>query len=124
MPRIALSLLLLILSSMANAEDSRRLGADVLWELTRLAAPVVSPDGERVVVEATTYPETDDPETTYQPESRLWLLATGPDRRQRPLTAAGGSAAGAGDGGQCSDPGRQPEPAHPPPPPGRGAPAL
>ena len=92
MPRIALSLLLLILSSMANAEDSRRLGADVLWELTRLAAPVVSPDGERVVVEATTYPETDDPETTYQPESRLWLLATGPDRRQRPLTAAGGSA--------------------------------
>ena len=92
MPRIALSLLLLILSSIANAEDSRRLGADVLWELTRLAAPVVSPDGERVVVEATTYPETDDPETTYQPESRLWLLATGPDRRQRPLTAAGGSA--------------------------------
>jgi len=92
MPRIVLCLLLLTLSSMANAEDSRRLGADVLWELTRLATPVVSPDGERVVVEATTYPETDDPETTYQPESRLWLLATGPDREQRPLTAAGGSA--------------------------------
>ena len=92
MPRIVLSLLLLTLYSTASAEDPRRLGAEVLWELTRLAAPVVSPDGERVVVAATTYPETDDPETTYQPESRLWLLATGPERMQRPLTAAGGSA--------------------------------
>jgi len=66
MPRIVLSLLLLTLSCVAHAEDSRRLSAEVLWELTRLSPPVVSPDGVRVVVSATTYPETDDPETTYQ----------------------------------------------------------
>ena len=92
MPRIALSLLVLTLSCAASAEDSRRLSAEVLWELTRLAAPVISPDGERVVVAATTYPATDDPETTYQPESRLWLLATGSEPGQRPLTAVGASA--------------------------------
>lgn len=92
MTRIVLSLLILTLSCVANAEDTRRLGAEVLWEMSRLAAPVISPDGERVVVAATTYPEKDDPETTYQPESRLWLLGTESDRGQRPLTAEGGSA--------------------------------
>jgi hypothetical protein len=86
MPRFVLSLLILTLSCAANAEDSQQLGAEVLWELTRLAAPVISPDGKRVVVAATTYPEKDDPEKTYQPESRLWLLATDSDRGQRPLT--------------------------------------
>jgi dipeptidyl aminopeptidase/acylaminoacyl peptidase len=94
MPRFVLSLLILTLSCAANAEDSQQLGAEVLWELTRLAAPVISPDGKRVVVAATTYPEKDDPEKTYQPESRLWLLATDSDRGQRPLTAEGGSASG------------------------------
>jgi hypothetical protein len=31
------------LSCAANAEDPRRLDAEVLWELSRLAPPVVSP---------------------------------------------------------------------------------
>jgi dipeptidyl aminopeptidase/acylaminoacyl peptidase len=92
MTRIVLTLLVLTLSCVAGAEDTRRLSAEVLWEMARLAPPVISPDGERVVVAATTYPEKDDPETTYRPESRLWLLATGSDREQRPLTAEGGSA--------------------------------
>jgi len=95
MKRIVLSWLILSLSCAASAEETRRLGADVLWELSRLAAPVVSPDGKRVVVAATTYPEKDDPEKTYQPETRLWLLATQPGTKQRPLTAEGRSASDA-----------------------------
>ena len=92
MKRIVLCWLVLTLSCAANAEDPRRLDAEVLWELSRLAPPVVSPGGKQVVVAATTYPEKDDPEKTWQAETRLWLLATGPDQRQRPLTAEGGSA--------------------------------
>ena len=92
MTRIVLSVLLLSLSCVVNAEDTRRLSAEVLWEMARLAPPVIAPDGKRVVVAATTYPEKDDPEKTYAPETRLWLLATGPEREQRPLTAEGGSA--------------------------------
>jgi dipeptidyl aminopeptidase/acylaminoacyl peptidase len=92
MKRIVLCWLVLTLSCGANAEDPRRLDAEVLWELSRLAPPVVSPGGKQVVVAATTYPEKDDPEKTWQAETRLWLLATGPDQRQRPLTAGGGSA--------------------------------
>ncbi len=92
MKRIVLSWLLLTLPCLAYAEASRHLSAEVLWELTRLAAPVVSPDGKRVVVAATTYPAKADPEKTYQPETRLWLLATGARREQRPLTAEGGQA--------------------------------
>ena len=95
MKRIVLSWLILTLSCAVNAEEPRRLGAEVLWELSRLAPPVVSPDGKRVVVAATTYPEKDDPEKTYQPETRLWLLATKPGTKQRPLTAEGRNASDA-----------------------------
>jgi dipeptidyl aminopeptidase/acylaminoacyl peptidase len=92
MKRIVISCLVLALSFAVNAEDKQRLSPEILWELARLAPPVVSPDGKHVVVAATTYPEKDDPEKTYQPETRLWLLATGQGREQRPLTAEGGSA--------------------------------
>ena len=92
MKRIVLSFLILTLSCVANAQEPRRLSAEVLWELSRLAAPVVSPDGKRVVVAATTYPEKEDPEKTYQPETRLWLLAAESGREQRSLTAEGGQS--------------------------------
>ena len=92
MKRIVLSCLFLVLSLSANADDKQRLSAEVLWELSRLAAPVISPDGKHVVVAVTTYPEQEDAEETYKPESRLWLLATGSSREQRPLTAEGASA--------------------------------
>jgi dipeptidyl aminopeptidase/acylaminoacyl peptidase len=95
MKKIILSCLAVTLSFAASAEETRRLSAEILWELTRLAPPVVSPDGRRVVVAATTYPEGDDPENSYAPDTRLWLLSTGPDVEQRPLTA---------EGGQSSDP--------------------
>ena len=92
MPRIILSCLALALSFHANAEETRPLGAEVLWELSRLAPPVVSPDGKHVVVAVTTYPEKEDPQKTYQPETRLWLVTNGSKPAQRPLTAEGGSA--------------------------------
>ena len=92
MKRIVLSCLVLVLSFAASAEETRRLSAEVLWELSRLAPPVVSADGKRVVVAATTYPEHEDPEKNFKPETRLWLLSTGSDSEQRPLTAAGGQA--------------------------------
>jgi dipeptidyl aminopeptidase/acylaminoacyl peptidase len=84
--------MLVAASCAVYAEDTRRLSAEVLWEMSRVAAPVVSPDGKRVVVAVTTYPEKDDPEKTYQAETRLWLLGTGKERTQRPLTAEGGQA--------------------------------
>jgi dipeptidyl aminopeptidase/acylaminoacyl peptidase len=92
MKRIFLSCLVLTLSCVVNAEETRRLSAEVLWELSRLAPPVVSPDGKRVVVAATTYPEHEDAEKNYKPEMSLWLLSTGSGREQRPLTAEGGQA--------------------------------
>ncbi|NIQ93131.1 MAG: S9 family peptidase, partial [Desulfuromonadales bacterium] len=72
----------------------------MLWELSRLAPPVIAPDGKRVVVAATTYPEDDDPEKSYEPETRLWLLSTASDSGQRPLTA---------EGAQASDPAFSPD---------------
>jgi len=64
----------------AAADD--RLSAELLWQLDRLSTPVVSPDGEQVVVQVTSYTEEAD-----EGSSRLWLLATGEPRSQRPLTA-------------------------------------
>jgi len=64
----------------AAAED--RLSAELLWQLDRLSAPVVSPDGDQVVVQVTSYTEEED-----EGRSRLWLLTTGEPRSQRPLTA-------------------------------------
>ncbi|MFN2332943.1 MAG: prolyl oligopeptidase family serine peptidase [Wenzhouxiangellaceae bacterium] len=69
-----------------SAEPSR-LSAEVLWQLDRLGAPLVSPQGRHVVVPATSFDvETDESET------RLWLLGSADDPGQRALTAAGASA--------------------------------
>lgn len=96
MIRIVLSCILLVLSSVILAEEAPRLSAEVLWELGRLAPPVVSPDGKRVVVAVTTYPEDeDDPEKSYKAETRLWLLSTESSHMQRPLTAKGSKASDA-----------------------------
>jgi dipeptidyl aminopeptidase/acylaminoacyl peptidase len=92
MKRIVLFCLILTWSAAASAQDSRRLSAEVLWELSRLASPVISPQGGQVVVAATTYPESEKPEKNYDPETRLWLLSTEPGTPQRPLTAAGSLA--------------------------------
>ena len=70
------------------AEHSTRLSAEVLWQLQRVGSPVVSPNGDQVVVPVTTYPE-DGGDAI----SRLWLLNVDGDVAQQPLTAEEGSAA-------------------------------
>ena len=78
--------ILLLVPTLALAEDTRLLSVDVLWEMDRVGSPVVSPVGGHVVAPVTSYDtETDESET------RLWLLSTEGDV-QRPLTKAGASA--------------------------------
>jgi len=92
MKRIFLFCLIIAWSSAASAQDTQRLSAEVLWKLSRLASPVISPQGGQVVVAATSYPESGEPETNFEPETRLWLLSTESGHQQRPLTAAGSQA--------------------------------
>ena len=81
-----LGLLLLAASITAVADDRQLLTAEVLWNIQRIGAPVISPDGQRVVAPVTRYDlDSDDSET------RLWLFhADG--SKQRPITAQGQSA--------------------------------
>ena len=68
-------------------QEKQRLSAEVLWQLDRIGAPVISPDGETVVVPVTSFDaETDEAET------RLWFLDPDGETEQRPLTAAGATA--------------------------------
>jgi len=91
-PRFAAlaSLFFLISSDPALAQpddEEQRLSAEVLWQLARVGAPVISPDGEHVVTPVTTYDaETDEGET------RLWLLDPDGEAPGRALTAAGATA--------------------------------
>jgi dipeptidyl aminopeptidase/acylaminoacyl peptidase len=79
--------LLLVFSTGTAAQEEQRLSAEVLWQLERVGAPIISPDGEIVVVPVTTYdPETDEAET------RLWALDPEGEEPQRPLTAKGATA--------------------------------
>jgi dipeptidyl aminopeptidase/acylaminoacyl peptidase len=78
--------LLLLVPLSVLAQDTRPLSVDVLWEMDRVGAPVVSPNGDQVVVPVTSYDmETDESQT------RLWLLSTR-GGLQRALTQEGNSA--------------------------------
>ncbi|MDQ2070703.1 S9 family peptidase [Natronospira bacteriovora] len=86
MKRVALLFLLtLLFAGCATAGDYRPLSKEVLWDLDRLGSPLISPNGEHIVVPRTRFDvDTDESET------RLWLL----DREEgvkRPLTKAGNS---------------------------------
>ncbi len=65
---------------------TRTLSAEVLWELKRLGAPVISPDGHWVVAPVTRYTVEEDKSHTD-----LWLFATD-GTVERPLTQHGSSA--------------------------------
>lgn len=69
------------------AQAPRPLSAELLWQLDRVGAPVVSPDGSRVVVPVTRWDVASDTS-----ETRLWLLAADGQGEARVLTAAGASA--------------------------------
>ena len=80
------TLLLLLIFAWSVPAAAERLSAEVLWKLDRLGTPIISPDGEQVVVPVTRHAEEDG-----APETRLWLL--GDDgKAAQPLTMAGASA--------------------------------
>jgi dipeptidyl aminopeptidase/acylaminoacyl peptidase len=84
MPRIFLIVVAQLLAVTAFAQqEQERLTAEVLWQLDRVGAPRISPDGDQVVVPVTSYPDDSD-----EAESRIWLLG----ENARPLTIAGGKA--------------------------------
>ena len=89
MKKITPLMFLLVLPMTFAAENPPRLSAEVLWQLQRVGNPVVSPDGDQVVVPVTTYPE--DGEAA---KSRLWLLSVDGATAQRPLTADEANASG------------------------------
>ncbi len=79
-------LLLILVTAWSVPAAAERLSAEVLWKLDRLGTPVISPNGEQVVVPVTRYAEEDG-----AAETRLWLL--GDDGQPaRPLTIEGASA--------------------------------
>jgi dipeptidyl aminopeptidase/acylaminoacyl peptidase len=67
------------------ASDST-LSADVLWQLKRIGAPVISPDGRWVVAPVTRYTVDDD-----RSHTDLWLFASD-GSVERPLTQHGSAA--------------------------------
>ncbi len=71
----------------AWADEGKTLSAEVLWQLERVGSPVVSPDGDTVVVPVTRYATDNDDSDT-----QLWLLATSGKDAQRALTMAGAKA--------------------------------
>ena len=86
--RHVLALLLVLLAASlpaAQANESKPLDADTLWQLKRLSTPAISPDGSQVVLAVTRYEMKDDKAIT-----NLWLVATdGSGARQ--LTTHSGS---------------------------------
>jgi dipeptidyl aminopeptidase/acylaminoacyl peptidase len=84
--RWILMLYVALLAAPAAAEPER-LSAELLWKMDRLGAPAIAPTAGQVVVPVTRYDVDSD-----QAETRLWLLSSGEDAVQRPLTAVGQSA--------------------------------
>ena len=89
MKRIALICVLWVVALPLAAQDQerKRLAADVLWQMDRVGEPVISPNGRHVIVPVTSYEVESD-----ESETRLWLLGTGQQTVQRPLTLAGAAA--------------------------------
>ncbi len=81
--------LLFVLPALALANDTKPLSVEVLWQLERVGAPVIAPEGGHVVAPITAY-DTDDDSS----ETRLWLFHTD-GTIERALTAKGVSAGNA-----------------------------
>lgn len=67
----------------AQAQESKPLSVDVLWQLERIGSPHISPNGEHIVAPVTRYDMDTD-----KGESQLWLFSSD-GQTQRPLTAEG-----------------------------------
>ncbi len=80
------TLLLLLIALWSVPASAERLSAEVLWKLDRLGTPVISPNGEQIIVAVTSHAE-----ESGEAETRLWLLGND-GQSARPLTIAGASA--------------------------------
>ncbi|MEM7082973.1 MAG: S9 family peptidase [Pseudomonadota bacterium] len=83
----ALSFLTILVGSLSTVAEP--LSAEALWRMDRVGAPVISPNGEHIVVGVTRYAEEDG-----APESRLYLLNEDGEPA-RALTMSGASASSA-----------------------------
>ncbi len=72
----------------SQAADKHPLTVDDMWQVQRLGKPAISPDGQWVAVEMTTYSMEDN-----NSSSNLWLLATD-GKTQKQLTATKGKNSG------------------------------
>jgi dipeptidyl aminopeptidase/acylaminoacyl peptidase len=93
MPRTTLFALMTsaLLAPAAGAADEPAgapLTAETLWQIERLSAPAISPDGQWAVVPVTTWDVKED-----KPLTDLWLVRTD-GRESRPLTSHEGSETG------------------------------
>ncbi|GIU38573.1 peptidase S9 [Shewanella colwelliana] len=77
------ALCMLMPISIAVAEQSKPLSVEVLWQLSRIASPVISPNGEMIIAPVTEYDVPEDKGNT-----QLWLFDH-EGKSQRPLTAKG-----------------------------------
>ena len=85
MRRFFLLTIVLLSSSWASAQDSKRLiTADDLWKVKRVGSPSTSPDGQWAVVDVSTTDVAKNDST-----SELWLLGTD-GKTQKQLTRSGG----------------------------------
>lgn len=95
MNKLACFVFLVLVAAAVPADEDKLLTAEVLWKIERVGAPVISPDGHRVVAPVTRYTIEDD-----ESHTDLWLFAAD-GSVERPLTrhgAADGSAVFSPDG--------------------------
>ncbi|MCL1142189.1 alpha/beta hydrolase family protein [Shewanella gaetbuli] len=76
-------LCLMLPMASAMAEQTKKLSVDVLWQLSRIGNPTISPQGDFIIAPVTQYDVEGDKGST-----QLWLF--NPDgSKQRPITAKG-----------------------------------
>ncbi|QIR13418.1 alpha/beta hydrolase family protein [Shewanella aestuarii] len=84
MKKVGIILLCMIMPvATAFAEQAKTLSVDVLWQLSRIGNPTISPNGDYIIAPVTTYDVPEDKGST-----QLWLFDK-EGNSQRPITAQG-----------------------------------
>lgn len=84
MKKVGILLMCLLMPlATAFAQSTKTLSADLLWQLSRIGSPIISPQGKYIVAPVTQYDVAEDRGST-----QLWLFAKD-GSSQRAITAAG-----------------------------------
>lgn len=86
MKNLGIALCLLIFSLVlpqAQAQESKPLSVELLWQLNRIGSPQIAPKGDHIIAPVTRYNLDTD-----KGEAQLWLFSTD-GKVQRPITAEG-----------------------------------